>query len=139
MRTALILAAALLAPPALAGPIQVERAWARPVAAGLSTSAAYMTLRNTGRTPQTLTGVSTPAARASVHESMNHGGMMMMHAMGPVVVPPSGAVEFKPGGLHVMLEGLKRPLKPGDRLPLTLTFKDGPPVRAEAQVRSTAP
>lgn len=136
-------ALALIAVPAVARTtavaIRVERAWARPAPAGLPTSAAYFTVRNTGTTPDVLEGVSTPAAAASLHESMNRGGMMSMQPMAPLAVPPGGAVEFKPGGLHVMLEQLKRPLRQGERLPLTLSFRRAGKVSVMAEVRPTAP
>ena len=70
---------------------------------------------------------------------MNRGGMMTMQPLGSLPVPPRGVVEFKPGGMHVMLERLNRPLKPGDRLPLTLVFKRAGAVVVMAEVRPTAP
>lgn len=129
-------AAAVKAAPA---PITVERAWARPAPAGLPTSAAYFTVRNTGGAPDVLLSVSTPAASASLHESMTHGGMMMMQPVSGVPVDPGRVVELKPGGLHVMLEHLKSPLAPGARLPLTLRFKHAGVVAVTAEVRTAAP
>jgi hypothetical protein len=145
MRT-LLIAAALIAPalalsaaPALAaGPITVEKPWARPAASKSLPSAAYFTLRNSGPA-DVLEGVSTPVARASAHMTMDHGGMSMMHASPATPIPAGGMVEFKPGGLHVMLEGLKAPLAAGDRVPLTLTFKKAGKVVVDVPVQPTAP
>lgn len=134
-----LVAGLLGATAALAGPIKIEGAWARPAPAGLPTSAAYLVIRNTGRTPATLEAVATPAARASVHQSMDHGGMMSMQPMGPLMIPAGGSVTLKPGGLHIMLEDLKRPLTVGERLPLTLRFKSAGAVHVDAAVRPTAP
>ena len=138
-----IASSALIALPApartVSAGVTVERAWVRPAPAGLPASAAYFTVRNTGRTADVLEGVSTPGAAASLHESMEHGGMMTMQPLGPLAVPSGGVVEFKPGGLHVMLERLTRPLKPGDRLPLILTFKRAGKVTVTAEVRRSAP
>lgn len=136
----LILTAALFlaAAPALAAPITVEKAWVRPAAKGLPTSAAYFIVRNSGPA-DSLQAVSTPAGRASLHMSMAHDGMMMMHAMTAVPVPAKGAMTFAPGGYHVMIEGLKAPLVAGQKTPLTLSFTNAGRVTVQAEVRPTAP
>ena len=137
----LLITAALIgaaATPAVAGPITVTKTWVRPVPKGLTTSAAYFTVTNTGAA-DVLEGVSTPLARASVHMSMTHGGMMMMHPQAATPVPAGATVVFQPGGLHVMLEQVKAPLSPGQRAPLTLSFRRAGKVIVDAQVRTTAP
>lgn len=91
--------------------------------AGLSSSAAYLTIHNGGTAADRLLSVSSPAARSvSVHQSSMAGGVMRMRAAGPVSIAAGGQVAMKPGGLHVMVMGLKSPLRPGGRLPLTLRF-----------------
>ena len=140
MRTLLFAIACLALPvaPALAGPISVGKAWVRPAPKGLPTSAAYFTIANTGPA-DVLESVSTPAARASVHMSMAHDGMMMMHSMAATPIPTKGGVTFKPGGMHVMLEALKAPLAPGAHVPLTLVFRKAGKVTVDAEVRAIAP
>ena len=135
---AALLVTLVAAPAVAAGPISVEKAWVRPAAKGLPTSAAYFTIRNTGPA-DSLEGVSTPAGRASLHMSMNHDGMMMMHGMSAVPVPAGGAVSFAPGGYHVMIEGLKAPLTAGQTTPLTLRFAKAGKIEVQAPVRPTAP
>jgi len=121
--------------------VDVRQAWARPVAGAGMNSAGYMVLANRGRAPLTLTGASSPLAReVMVHRTMEKDGVSSMRAMGQgVVIPPGGQVAFAPGGAHFMVMGLKRPLKPGERLALTLSFDGGRKVEAQLAVRATPP
>jgi copper(I)-binding protein len=115
-------AAALLASPAAAKTpgLHVE-GWAR---AGASSSAAYVTVHNGSRAPDRLLGASSPAARTvTIHNSQVAGGVMRMRPAGPVPIAAGGHLAMKPGGLHVMLMGMKAPLRPGTRLPMTLRFE----------------
>jgi len=129
MRKVLI-AAALLA--LTAGPlsaqqtegVRVSDAWARATPGRAPNGAAYLTLTNPGATADRLIAVSTSAAdKAEVHEVIMEKGVMQMRPAGPLTIEPGKTVELKPGGYHLMLLGLKQPLKAGDKLPLTLTFE----------------
>ncbi|MGA0605606.1 copper chaperone PCu(A)C [Phenylobacterium sp. VNQ135] len=135
----LTLAAALAAPSiALAAPA-VTDAWSRPAAAGM-TGAGFMTLTNPGKAPDALTAVESPWAKTvEIHRSMMSGGMSSMQKQPRVALAPGGRVLFAPGGYHLMFLELKRPLKTGDRLPATLVFASGAKVKAEFEVRVSAP
>jgi len=114
----------LLAGPAFAdeSPIHVADAKARPTAPG-GTGVVYMLVMNHGAADDDLTGLSTPIAdKAEMHRTTDMNGMSHMEAVADLPVKANGAVDFGPGGLHVMLMGLKQPLKIGDSFPLTLTF-----------------
>jgi hypothetical protein len=103
-------------------PIHVADAKARPTAPG-GTGVIYMTVMNHGATDDDLTGLSTPVAdKAEMHRTTDMNGMSRMEAVADLPVKAMGSVTFGPGGLHVMLTGLKQPLKLGDSFPLTLTF-----------------
>lgn len=105
--------------------LEVRQAWSRPAVAG-STGVGYMTLANRGGAPQTLVAVASPwAAKVEMHASSMAGGVMRMARQDKVSVPPHGEVAFSPGSYHLMLLGLKRPLKAGDSVPATLTFASG--------------
>jgi copper(I)-binding protein len=113
-----------LAVPAFAddGPIHVADAKARPTAPG-GTGVVYMIVMNHGAADDDLTGLSTPIAdKAEMHRTATENGVMRMDAVADLPVKANGALTFGPGGLHVMLTGLKQPLKLGDRFPLTLNF-----------------
>ena len=60
---------------------------------------------------------------------------MKMRPVKSIPVPAGGTVELKPGGYHIMLLDLKKDLKPGDTVPVTLSFEHGGELRIEAAVR----
>jgi copper(I)-binding protein len=105
------------------GPIHVADAKARPTSPGATSGVVYMVVMNHGAVDDSLTGLSTPVAdKAEMHRSVNENGVMRMDAVGDLPLKANGGVTFEPAGLHIMLTGLKQPLKLGDSFPLTLTF-----------------
>lgn len=106
--------------------IQVEHPYVRAVPPGQPNSAAFMTLRNQGSASNALVGASSPVSRVvELHTHIMDGGMMKMRRVEQIELPAQGAAELKPGGLHIMLIGLKEQLKPGMEVSLTLKFADG--------------
>ena len=103
------------------GSLEILQPWAR---ASLTVNgAAYLELANHGSTLDRLVAVTTPvAARAELHEHQMDGGVMKMRPVDGIDIAPGGTAVLKPGGYHVMLMGLKQPLKAGTHFPLTLTF-----------------
>jgi periplasmic copper chaperone A len=98
--------------------------------------AVYVTVTNTGTQADALLSASSDVARTvELHEVKNDGGVMKMRPVAKIDVPAGGKIEMKPGGYHVMLLGLKRDLKKGDKVPVTLKFERGGEVSAEAAVR----
>jgi hypothetical protein len=137
MKTFLIFAAAALtASAATAADLKVETPWARASAPLARTGAAYLTLTNSGRTADRLIGGSTPVAEAfELHETSMAGGVMRMRALPDgVAVLPGQPVRFAPGGMHIMLMGLKQPLKAGDTFPATLRFERAGAVKVTFKV-----
>jgi len=107
--------------------IQIDHPWARASAGAAKNGAAYLTITGQGQ-PDQLTGASTPvAATTELHESMDDMGMMKMRPMTGLALTPGKPVKLAPGGYHLMLLGLKAPLKAGDTFPLTLRFAHAPP------------
>ncbi len=115
-----------------AGPkIKVENAWARPSRMGMgamqgkTTSAAYLTIINEGGEADRLVGVmSDVAEHVELHQTVKEGDVMRMQPVeGGIEIPAKGKVELKPGSYHIMLIGLTRELKPGDRFSLVLEFQ----------------
>lgn len=120
------------------GMLSVENAWARPAGTtGPMRSAAYFTLRNGTAEPVRLVGVRTDVARvAELHQSFEENGVMRMRpVMDGVEVAPGEAVAFEPGGYHIMLIDLRRPLVAGDRFPMALTFEGEGEREVEVEVR----
>jgi len=124
MKFLFLLTLLAFAGPALAqeSPIHVADAKARPTAPG-GTGVVYMIVMNHGTADDVLTGLSSPVAdKAEMHRTTDTDGMSHMEAVADLPVKAMEAVTFAPGGLHVMLTGLKQPLKLGDSFPLTLSF-----------------
>jgi periplasmic copper chaperone A len=121
---ALVLAAlAASAPAATAGAPGISGVWAR-TSTGMM-GAAYLTIKGAG-TADRLVAASAPTSVAKTTELhktvMDSGGMMSMKPVKSIAIPATGTVTLKPGGYHVMLINLKKPLTAGARFPLTLTF-----------------
>ena len=74
------------------------------------------------------------AERAELHVSAMVGGVMTMKPLETVEIERNATVTFAPGGRHVMLIGLQRPIKAGDKIPLTLTFEKSGPVQTTVPV-----
>jgi len=110
--------------PTRIGDMRIETAWARSSIGATSPGAAYLTIVNEGVKADRLVAVETPvAAKAEIHETVNEGGVMKMQPASRIEIPSGGRVELKPGGLHVMMMGLREPLKRGTTLVLNLTFE----------------
>ena len=106
------------------GPLKIDHPWARPTLPGQSAGGAYLSVHNGGSAPDRLLGGSTPGAkRVEVHEMRMEGDVMRMREMPALDLPAGKLVQLAPGGLHLMLFGLKAPLKLGDKLPLKLRFE----------------
>ncbi len=119
------------------GALVLKDVFARPTIGKIKNSAAYLKIMNMGSTEDTLLSVSTDiASLTEIHtHKMENGSMMMMKVENPVVVPAKGSVEFKSGGLHIMLMGLKKTLKKGDTFSLTMTFEKHGKISVDVDVR----
>jgi periplasmic copper chaperone A len=105
--------------------VKVGHPWSRAAAKG-GTGAGFATLTNTGREPVVLVSVASPdAASASVHQTVETGGVFSMKAVERLPIAPGQSVTFAPGGYHVMFKGLKAALPQGGKLAATLTFRRG--------------
>ena len=116
-------------------PLVAQNAWVR-ATPGADLAAAYLTLRNVSRNAVTVTGVQSPVAgHAMIHETTEQGGQSRMRPHEQLVVAPGMTVKFEPGGLHVMLHDLKRPLTVGQTVPLVITLAGGGTLKVTATVR----
>ncbi|MSP88933.1 MAG: copper chaperone PCu(A)C [Alphaproteobacteria bacterium] len=104
--------------------VHVEQAWARASAGQARTGAAYMTLVNHGQAADRLVKVTgTVADKVELHTHVMDGDVMRMRLIATIEVSPGEPSVLKPGGLHVMLIGLKAPLKAGESFALDLIFE----------------
>lgn len=128
--------ALLFAAPALADKLTVTDAWARTTPPGVQMGAVYLRLHNGGSKSDRLLKLSTPvAASASVHRTEIIEGVARMREVSVLHLAPGETVEFAPGGLHVMLMGLKGPLRDGQTFELKLLFEVAGPRKAQVRVR----
>ena len=115
--------------------IEVSESWARMGESG-GNSAVYFVIQNHNSAADKLVGASTDIAGATeIHESKMDGDVMTMNHMDTVLLKPSTQVEFKPGGLHIMLINLKQDLKMGDEVVVTLHFENSPDLTITAPVK----
>lgn len=112
------------AEPVRVGDLVIESPWARASIGTNRPAAAYFTITNEGQDDDHLIGLETPVAeRAEVHATVNDGGVMKMLPVEDLDIKPAEKLTLEPGGLHVMLMGLRRPLKRGNSFPLTVRFE----------------
>jgi periplasmic copper chaperone A len=127
---------------ALASDIMVMDATARAsLTPTAKTGAVYFSVMSHGKVEDRLISISTPAATsAEVHETIMDGDVMKMRAIeGGWGIVPGRIYDMKPGGTHVMLMGLKAPLKNGDTVELELVFEKAGIVKVQALVGDVAP
>ncbi|HDK38020.1 MAG TPA: copper chaperone PCu(A)C [Thiolapillus brandeum] len=129
-----------LASPCFAGTaaddIQIIDPWAREVPPGLTTSAGFLGMKNTGDKEHKLVAAeSANTGMVELHTHINDNGVMRMRPVENIAVAPGGTTTLQPGGLHLMLMMLKKPLKSGDKMAITLEFEDGSKKEIQAEVR----
>jgi copper(I)-binding protein len=136
-RIATLLAACILSPAALAGDISIIEPYVRLVPQGVPTTAAFMTLKNTGTADRKLLRVDSSAAKTvELHNHINDNGVMKMRQVREIEIKAKGQAELKPGSYHVMMFDLKQTLRESEKVPLTLSFDDGSSEKVEAVVRN---
>jgi periplasmic copper chaperone A len=118
------------------GDITIGHPYSRTTAPGQSTGGAYLRLENRGAADK-LVSASAPVAQGiEMHEMRMSGDMMQMREVGAIDLPSNKPVVLHPGGLHLMLVGLKAPLKKGDKFPLTLRFQNAGEVTVDVVVET---
>jgi copper(I)-binding protein len=132
----LALPLAAIAAAAVAAGLKVESAWARATPPGSSVAAVYLVIDNQGPQADRLLKLKSPiAASAEVHRSSVEGGMTRMRPVSVLHIAQGERVEFAPGGLHVMLMELRKPLVAGQSFELELQFEVAGPRRVMVVVR----
>ncbi|NLU79841.1 copper chaperone PCu(A)C [Micromonospora sp. HNM0581] len=117
-------ASASAAPAAEAGVLGVRDPWVKAADEGMT--AAFATLVNDSDTDVTITGAATELSPMELHEmAMVDGKMVMRARQGGVVIEAGSEHKLEPGGDHLMLMDLAKPVQAGDELTFTLSFADG--------------
>jgi len=120
-RFVVLLGAILLGINAYAGDIQIENAWVRASAPGQDS--AMVDLAIVSSKDAVLTGVHSPVStKASMHSMKHEDGMMKMRESKSIELPAGKRINLGENGYHLMLEGLKNPIRAGETVPLVLTI-----------------
>lgn len=142
----ILLAAALscgawFAAPAWAdSPITVENPYVRLMPPNMPNTGAFMVIKNHSNADRKLVKAESPVAQTvQLHNHIHDGNVMRMREVPSVDIKANGEAVLQPGSLHIMLIGLKQPLKEGERVPLTLNFDDGSSLKVEAPVQRIQP
>jgi len=136
-----LLALLLVAAPAIAhdyklGALQIGNPWARATPPTAPSGGGFLSITNTGTTPDRLVSAKSPAAdMVQVHEMKMDGNVMRMREIEKgLEIAPGATVTLAPGGLHLMMMGLKAPFKQGEKVPVTLTFEKAGKIDVELVV-----
>jgi len=126
----------ILSSPVLAD-IRIENPWIR--ASTGPNAALFMTLVNTGETPEKLIGAQTDVcAHAELHTHVEESGVFRMREIEFIEIPAERSADLKPGGHHVMLMKIHAPLQEGDEVPVTLSFEKQKGISFTAPVKAMA-
>ncbi|MBV8852901.1 MAG: copper chaperone PCu(A)C [Sinobacteraceae bacterium] len=115
--------------------LSVRDAWIR-ATPGADVAAAYMTLQNPSGADITITAIESPVAKVSmIHQTSLQDHQSRMRPLARLSVAAGQTLNFQRAGLHVMLEGLREALSPGQSVPLVLSLADGSSLTVAATVR----
>jgi len=107
---------------AYADEVKVSKAWTRATAPGQDSASVQLTI--TSKKDATLVGVASGSAQSGeIHSMVMEGDVMKMRALESLPLPAKTPVTLGADGNHLMLVGLKNPLKAGRKLPFALTVK----------------
>ncbi len=119
------------------GTLTLHQAWARASIGPAKAGAAYLTIVNKGDEVDRLLSIETPVAKvAQIHTNIMTNGIMKMRRVEAVEIALGEPVVLGPGGLHIMLMGLKAPLREGESFPLVLTFENAGPIEIPVEIEA---
>ncbi len=119
--------------------VQVTDATVRELLPGRSMTAGYFSIKNNTQLAAELIAASSPQfGSVELHQHLHKDGMMKMEQVSSVLIPAGEQVDFKPGGLHLMLFDAKTTVTTGNQIQLNLTFKDGKSIQVQASVSAIA-
>ena len=134
---ALCIAASVSAADVKVGNLSIDDVWARTGQPG-QVSAAFMDVKNKGTADKIVSAHCDCAKATELHDMKMADGKMLMMQVPAMDVPANGELKLKPGGYHIMLIGLNRPLAAGETLPIKLKFEKAGEVTVHAQVKDRA-
>jgi copper(I)-binding protein len=118
------------------GSIKIENAYTRSTVPGQQVAGGFMKIENKGGVDQLISASSPVAGEVQLHEMAMEGNVMKMRQVKDIAVPAGGAVELKPGGLHLMFMNIKAPLTAGETVPVKLKFAKAGEVEVKMPVNA---
>ena len=118
------------------GALKIGHPWARATAPTAPAGGGFLSVTNNGTVPDRLVSAqSTAAETVQIHEMKMDGDVMRMREVGQgLEIPPGATVTLASGGFHLMMMGLKGPLKQGTKVPLTLVFEKAGKIDVELAI-----
>jgi copper(I)-binding protein len=136
-RPVLLAALALCAAVSAQAQVRVDEPWVRTTVPEQKSTGAFMALTSV-KGGKLVSATSPVATTVEVHEMKMEGDIMRMRAVDALALPAGQRVDLKSGGYHMMLLGLKHPVKAGDVVPITLVVEDAAGKRENVEVRAVA-
>ncbi|MBE9562840.1 MAG: copper chaperone PCu(A)C [Proteobacteria bacterium] len=122
-----------------ANSVEISEQWVREAPPNARVLAAFMVIDNQSPESQTLVSVSCDDfERVEMHQTVEHDGMMHMNKQEKLVIESKQQLILKPGSYHLMLMGIKRPLRAGDEVELTLKFANDTELVVKTPVRKSS-
>ncbi|OYW80693.1 MAG: hypothetical protein B7Z19_02360 [Polynucleobacter sp. 32-46-5] len=118
------------------GSVEIEHAYTRATVPGQMAAGGFMKIENKGKADQLISASSPVAGEVQLHEMAMEGNVMKMRQVKDIPVPAGGAVELKPGGLHLMFMNIKAPLAAGETVPVKLKFAKAGEVEVKMPVNA---
>ena len=118
------------------GSVQIENAYTRATVPGQQVAGGFMKIENKGAADQLISASSPVSGEVQLHEMAMEGNVMKMRQVKDIPVPAGGAVELKPGGLHLMFMNIKAPLAAGETVPVKLKFAKAGEVEVKMPVNA---
>lgn len=135
----LLLLGAAAATAADAPPIKITDAWIRGGPASAKVMAAYLTIENSAKTPDQITGMKSDAfAKIEAHRTAIQNGVARMVPVDPIDIPAEGVFKFEPNGTHIMLMGAAPSVKNAKAVNVQLTFKNAGTLNVDVPIKTSS-
>lgn len=120
------------------GNMGIGQPWSRAMPPTASTGALFLSIENQGPADRLLSAQVEIADAAELHTHVHQDGLMKMMQVDGIDVPARGTLELKPGSYHIMLIGLRQPLREGGHFPVRLEFANAGSIELDVHVLDMA-
>ena len=121
------------------GKLSISGAYSRETVAGQTVGAGFLKIKNTGAADRLISATASIGTEVQLHTMAMEGNVMKMSQVTGIEIPADGSVELTPGGMHLMIMGIKSPLKAGDTVKIKLRFTNSGEVEVNFPIQSILP